>query len=247
MFLLVTDADNTLWDTNSVYAEAQIMLLEQIEKVLNKVTDSPDRLGFVRAIDQQLAILHGHTLEYPPDLLAIGIAEALNEITPEDAARRAVAGIDRRTDIPTKRLAQSFLNHIRRRIPNLRTGVFDALPRIYNMGAIIVIATEGKVQRCRNLLAHHELAPYIARVVEGKKSPDMFAKIASIYEYPTIKFVVGDQLDRDIVPGKSAGYYTIYFSGGFKPSWERYAYIKPDYTISSFSEVCTIITRLGAA
>ena len=246
MILLVTDADNTLWDTNSVYAEEQLILLDRIENALNRTVDHSDRLGFVRAIDQQLAILHGHKLEYPLELLVLGIAEALAGAPPVAAARRAVAGSTRRTGIPIKTLAQSFLNHIRRRIPNLREGVFDALSQIHKMNVVTVVATEGKIRRCRKLIAYYELTQYVTRVVEGEKTPNMFAEIAAIYEYPPNKFVVGDQLDRDISPGKTAGYRTIYFPGEFKPLWERRSSAQPDFTVSSFSEVSSIIARIGA-
>ena len=113
MVLLVTDADNTLWDTNAVYAEGQLILLERTEEALQQTTGIVDRLGFVRAIDQQLAVLHGHDLRYPSELLALGIANAIAGATPEEAARRAFEGSSSLVSIPAKALGQSFLSMFR--------------------------------------------------------------------------------------------------------------------------------------
>jgi len=55
--VLVTDADNTLWDTNAMYADAQISLYKRISQKL-KLSTSKESLSFVREIDQAIAQKH---------------------------------------------------------------------------------------------------------------------------------------------------------------------------------------------
>ncbi len=246
MVLLVTDADNTLWDTNAVFAKGQLQLLERIEQILRQTANVTDRLGFVRSIDQQLAILHGSELRYPPELLVLGIVEALAGVSPEEAATRVFKGTVHHADIRPEHLARSFLDYLQTHIPSLRTGVSEAIPALHKRGVLIVVATEGKADRCHEILTHYSLASYVIEVVEGRKTATLFADIATRHGNPAWRFVVGDQLDRDIVPGSAAGYRTIYFPGNFTPKWEQNDTTKPDFTVSSFAEVCHIISESGA-
>lgn len=58
--------------------------------------------------------------------------------------------------------------------------------------------------------------------------------------------MIGDQLDRDIVPAKEAGLTTIYFPGGFQPKWQSTEYEDfVDYWISAFDEAVTIIKNIA--
>ena len=55
-------------------------------------------------------------------------------------------------------------------------------------------------------------------------------------------YMIGDQIDRDILPAKQAGLKTIYFPGGFKPRWhDEEASPPPDFVISDFREAVQII------
>ena len=45
------DADNTLWDTDQVFADAQLGLLSAVETATGVACQVSDRLGYVRAID----------------------------------------------------------------------------------------------------------------------------------------------------------------------------------------------------
>ena len=73
------DADNTLWDTDGVFADAQLALLNELEDRLGVQFPEPDRLAFVRAIDQGLAERHHEGLRYPPRFLIKALALALTE------------------------------------------------------------------------------------------------------------------------------------------------------------------------
>jgi putative hydrolase of the HAD superfamily len=71
------DADNTLWDTNRVYADAQLALLADVEIATGFRAPEIDKLDWLRAIDQLLAEKHHAGLRYPPRLLAKAVALAL--------------------------------------------------------------------------------------------------------------------------------------------------------------------------
>src|SRR5437016_187694 len=83
---LVTDADNTLWDTDGVYAEAQLWLVRIVEGELKANTSRQDRLKFIREIDQSIAQRHHAGLRYPSVLLV----SALRRVMAGTALNRAV-------------------------------------------------------------------------------------------------------------------------------------------------------------
>jgi|SRR5581483_8465615 len=90
--VLFLDADNTLWDTDGVYEEAQLVLLRRLEEHLNVRLHDLDRLGFVRSIDQALALRHHKGLRYPPRFLVKALALALTGTKTMDAVRLAWSG-----------------------------------------------------------------------------------------------------------------------------------------------------------
>lgn len=247
MVLMVTDADNTLWDTNAIFATAQLALLAQIEMRLQRTATAANRLSFVRAIDQRLAILHEDELGYPPEMLVLGIIEAIEGVSPNQAAQKVFAGSVSNRMLPTEEMAYHFLDQVRRLVPELRTGVMEGIPQLHQKNVVLVVATEGNADRCRSLLDYYKLSSYVTEVFEGKKMSSFFSDIASVYGKPTIRLAVGDQLDRDIAPAQTAGFRTIYFPGEFKPEWEGLVSVCPDYTVSSFSEVCSVVDlyRMG--
>jgi len=81
------DADNTLWDTDGVFADAQLALLKELEDHLGVQFPEPDRLAFVRAIDQGLAERHHEGLRYPPRFLINWIGQ--DECHPIGVVRRS--------------------------------------------------------------------------------------------------------------------------------------------------------------
>src|SRR5215469_3043537 len=88
---IYTDADNTLWDTDAVFREAQLGLLNEVEKLSDRSTSSTDRLGFLRQYDQAIAVRHHARLKYPPALLMSALRAGLFGASPEEAAARVVA------------------------------------------------------------------------------------------------------------------------------------------------------------
>ena len=87
------DADNTLWDTDTVFADAQLGLLGQVERASGRKAAVEDRLALIRSVDQALAERHHAGLRYPPHLLARGIELVLEHgYAADDAARLAWRG-----------------------------------------------------------------------------------------------------------------------------------------------------------
>src|SRR5271166_6606545 len=87
--VVFVDADNTLWDTDGVYATAQLNLLAAVETVTWSRSSAGDRLAQVREVDQALAERHHRGLRYPTRLLAIAVARVLAGEDMEAAAKAA--------------------------------------------------------------------------------------------------------------------------------------------------------------
>jgi putative hydrolase of the HAD superfamily len=239
------DADNTLWDTDAVFARAQLALLASIEQATDSGSIPRERLPFIREIDQQLAERHHQGLRYPPRLLARAAAFALMGFSAARAAKAAWLGEIKRPidDTLEVKLEQAFLAEISRP-PELRPGVIEGLGRLLESRCVVLIVTESaraKVAATAELLG---LTGHFNRIIEGKKRPELYERIVRLAHMPTQGFMVGDQLDRDIAPAKTAGLTTIYFPSGFKPRWmPDEADVRPDFKIVSFAEVPQIVAR----
>jgi putative hydrolase of the HAD superfamily len=245
--LLVTDADNTLWDSDAVYANAQLALLGRVEKALGISAEGNDRLGFIRAVDQQLALTHHQHLRYPPRLLVIALTLTLSGVRPEEAAKRTVRSAAKvLSDIDPDEAARWFIEHIRTGVPELRRGVRQGLSKLHSNGIPVIVATEGQEDKCKKLIEHHELTEAITKIVSAPKTVELFQRLARLMgRQEEVCFMVGDQLDRDIALAKHAKFHTIYFPGGFKPTWTPTENgVAPEYRITTFAEIPAILAQL---
>lgn len=241
------DADNTLWDTDSVFADAQRNMLKRVEDATGAAANGDDRLAYVRAVDQAIAVRHHARLRYPPKLLVRGLEAALAG-HPADRAARAAWRSPAASRLPKDRvdeIEQAFfvdLGHD----PELRPGVREGLEALRAADCVVLIVTEGpraKVEETTKSLALHNL---ITRIIEGPKRPELYQRVLRLMGAPKRAFMVGDQLDRDIAPAKAAGLETIYFPGGFQPRWAPdEAHVRPDHVIGTFAEVPDIVLARG--
>jgi putative hydrolase of the HAD superfamily len=236
---LFTDADNTLWNTDAVFAAAQLDMLHEIERITgrNAPADEDRGLAFLRNLDQRIAAAHPDYLRYPPGLLAYGLALVLEGKEVEEAVARVTdPGIGLESGFEAAQAR--FLDSIRR-LPPLREGVREGLIAISKADISITVVTEERVERCRQFLAGHRLESMITDVVSVRKTTEAYFDLrrnAATGRY----FMVGDQMDRDILTASAAGYSTFYFPGGFAPYWaseldtsktkriDRYDAIVPD-------------------
>jgi len=246
---LISDADNTLWDTDRIYAETQLWLLSQVEEAIGKRCAEDQRLDFVRRIDQGLAQKHHRGLRYPVVLLANALEAALRGEAVPIAIRTAMGNqVAGQQPLPAKKLGDEFEARIKFH-PPLRNGVDSGLERLHHQGVRVVVATEGSADTCKQRLTHWGLERFVTHVISAPKTVELFLRIANLVHLPTHDcFAVGDQLDRDIAPARTAGCRTIYFPGGFNPVWApKVDQIQPDHVISSFDEVSKIIGQARQA
>jgi putative hydrolase of the HAD superfamily len=238
------DADNTLWDTDSVFADAQRKLLERVEIATGTATGADDRLAYVRGVDQAIAERHHARLRYPPKLLVRGLEAALAGLTLERAARvawRSSTTLTRLSDDTVDEIEQAFIADLRR-TPEVRLGVRKGLEALRAANCLVLVVTEetrAKVERTAKRL---ELDRLVDRIIEGPKRPELYRRVLRLAGAPKRAFMIGDQLDRDIAPAKAAGLETIYFPGGFRPRWTPdEKLVEPDHQIVSFGEVPSIV------
>lgn len=233
--VLLTDADNTLWDTNGVFETAQLNLLDEIERHTRPLETGIDRLAFLRTFDQLLAVSHPDGLRYPIGLLISAISGAL---VPAGGSQLSAQDVGR--------ISQDYYIHLKRR-PRLRWGVRKTLESLAKAGTPIWVVSEGAENRVKASLEEHELSQFIDRVVSGKKTPELFQSLAETIPRHKTVLVVGDQLDRDILPAKAAGLRTVYFPGGFEPAWTEHAQkAEADFTISNYGQLLGLF-RQGLA
>jgi putative hydrolase of the HAD superfamily len=233
-FWLVTDADNTLWDTNRVFADAQLEMLAATERAANSSVDQPDRLAFVRKLDQHLAQSDHRGLKYPPAFLVKAIWSAL----PSDKAAADDASLE---DI-VHRYLEMLGAH-----PQLRPGVLETLTQLKTAGVTICVLSEGKRERVLKSIADHGLDAYVTQIVTGEKTADMFRRIKRLGGPGASLVCVGDQLDRDVAFAKEAGLFAVFFPGGFTPGWIKESRLpQPDLTIDDFRQLIPLFGQTAA-
>ena len=215
---LFTDADNTLWDTDTVFAAAQLDLLRQIEQLIGR--DAPHNedqgLTFLRDVDQKIATAHPDHLRYPPALLAQGLAMVLEGRDIEEAVTQ-VTGPRAGSSHVFEAAQTRFLEAIKK-LPPLRKGVREGLVAAHEGEMPVTIVTEESAERCRKFVVGHRLEDLIAGVVSARKTAAVYRDLKRNVGAARC-FMVGDQIDRDIVAAAAAGFSTFYFPGGFVPFW----------------------------
>lgn len=230
---LVSDADNTLWNTDKVFAGAQLLVLEKVEKITGRTADRKNRLAFVRQFDQEIAQRHEAGLRYPPILLIDAITTALTS--------SSIASHH------TNDIIEAYFAALAQK-PKLRPGVRTTLRSLQDSDVTIVVASEGKEERLRGNLDSHNLTGLVSDLVVGKKNRDFFDVLYQRGGTAYPKVCVGDQLDRDIAPAKEAGFTTLYFPGGFRPSWEfELGTPDADRIIHSYADVSDAFVLRNAA
>jgi putative hydrolase of the HAD superfamily len=246
--LVFVDADNTLWDTNAVYASAQLELLKAIEARLGIESEADDRLGFVREFDQGLAERHHLGLRYPTKFLIRALALGLEGNTPSDSVRRAWSQTHATTAISEEDAARIEGDFARAldSLPTLRKGVHEGLVGLQRNRFRVIVLTESSTSRVLSIADALRIRDLFERVLEIRKQVATLKRMRAALGHPRLNVIVGDQLDRDIEPAMEAGFKTVYFPGGFRPQWEREVEaVKPDFTISSFAQVPGIVRDLS--
>lgn len=236
--IILTDADNTLWDTDSVFANAQIGLLEVVEKTTKKECREGDRLAFVRGYDQALAAIHHAHLKYPPMLLVRALALALDGTDPNTAADAVLRGKGPASILDQTAVDDAVQHYLAMLsdIPSLLPTVVEGLRKLRAACIPVYILTEGKVEKQNIILMHHSLKSYVTGVFEVAKNQAQFARLQQRFT-PNKVIVIGDQPDRDIVPAKNAGCTAVLVPSRFRPHWhDKEQWNNADYIALTFQE-----------
>ncbi len=244
---LFTDADNTLWDTDSVFVAAQLDMLRQIERLIGR--DAPhdeDRgLAFLRYVDQKIATAHPDHLRYPPALLAQGLAMVLEGRDVEEAVAQ-VTGPEVGSAHAFEPAQTRFLETIQK-LPPLRKGVREGLVAASEAEISVTIVTEENAERCRKFVAGHRLDHLIGGLVSVRKTARAYLDLKRTVGTARC-FMVGDQIDRDIAAAAAAGFTTFYFPGGFVPVWNAGSDIGKARRIDRYDTVISeILAETGRA
>ena len=219
--VILADADNTLWDTDAVFAGAQLGLLSVVEGLTATGCLDDDRLGFIRRYDQALAAIHYAHLKYPPALLVraleLGLAGTDAAMAANMVCRGAHASALEQTAID---LAVNEYLGLLGSVPALLPTVLEGLVLLRDVGIRPYILTEGKMEKQKKVLLHHALTDLVAGMFELTKDKAQFDRLRVRFS-PAEVITIGDQIDRDIVPAKAAGCATILVPGRFRPYWHN--------------------------
>ncbi|WP_160321402.1 HAD family hydrolase [Roseovarius atlanticus] len=246
--IVFLDADNTLWDTDRVFADAQLGLLSAVEEACDKTLERTDRLAFVRSIDQELASRHHLGLRYPPRLLIAALAMMLDGMSAKESARKAwagnVGGVPALAETENANIQQRYFADLTS-TPALLPGVANGLSELKKCGATTIVLTEGKKERVVQTAKALGIVRFIDKYVEAKKDRRFFDRMLRFAGSPRLAIMIGDQLTKDILPAARAGLKTIYIPGRFVPSWEeKERKVESDFRLTSFSDVPNAVRRL---
>jgi putative hydrolase of the HAD superfamily len=230
-FVLIFDADNTLWDTNAVFHAAQIAMLEAFGNA-GILTNPRHRVEELRAIDRALVQrLDCH--EYDFRLLATTAAYhyryALNLATAvECAVEHSEDGMHASIRLVIQSACKAYMKALGQ-IPPLLPEVHETLTtlcacRTIQASIATVIFSEGNHARLEQIIAAYNIRGqgYFDEIVIGPKTAHTFkqAEATGLKYLPAtsdgdvVTVVIGDSLERDIRHAKAAGFTTIYIPGG---------------------------------
>lgn len=217
--ILLVDADNTLWDTDAVFAEAQVSMLADVAAALSVPMPQAQPLMFVRRFDQAIARADHRGLRYPPAMLVRALAAGLTGELPGDAAEAVVFGTREPIlgDAMVKAIVGAY-SALLDQLPPLLPGVSAGMVRLARHAIAPWVVTEGSAQRARTRVAAHNLVGLFAGVLEMTKHEAQFRRLVHRFS-PHRVVIIGDQFDRDVDPAARAGCFTILVPSRFRPEW----------------------------
>ncbi|ETX06121.1 HAD family hydrolase [Candidatus Entotheonella palauensis] len=262
-FILVFDADNTLWDTNSVFHEAHVAMLEVFEAA-QLLSDARRQVDRVRDIDRAL-IRHFGRFEYGFKNLATAVAyHYRHQADPSDAAAYVLERGEQALDTPMRTaVEQAYRTHTHAltQIPPLFPGVADLLGhlRTYrdaNPHLATAIFSEGHPERlARTIDAYNiERHGYFNEIVIELKTAQAFERVRDIGRQcldvadgdDVVTIMIGDSMQRDVRLANEAGFTTVYIPGSFEGRQVPQTELEqPDFEIERIAELPSILASLG--
>jgi FMN phosphatase YigB (HAD superfamily) len=249
MGLIIFDGDDTLWDTSSIFYNAQLGALENINKLVGEF-DPVEEFNTLRKFDDLLIQVNDKP-EYDFTMLFLSLIKYYREKKePESIISDSVKIMKnkrRHSDlIKAININKKFIVDLNKK-PSLYQNSISTLKKSREKGHIIILISEGNPSRIRKILDHYKLEDLFDHIHMFRKNPESYIEIVSRYisKY-SLKdneiFVVGDLLDRDVYYGNMIPATTFYKPGGYKPNQKPKNNLeKPDYKIKDISEILSII------
>jgi len=266
--ILVIDGDNTLWDSNKVFENAQRWLLRSLRRARPR---DPTTLSFeqLRKVDE-LLIRESGCQEYDFQLLVLALMFLQKGMTETGAVSFALPKLREHPSSVDVKLATKITQAFRLRlqeIPPLLPSVSRSLKELlqlktcYKGRLALILLSEGDEGRIRPTLECHfgksEVFD-VLKIVE-RKSVDTLRAVqiqgskvleseAGCSRIQSQLMVVGDSIESDIVPGNLVGAITIYIPGGYR-GVEVFTSDKkrPQRVLTSFRQLPELVESILAA
>jgi putative hydrolase of the HAD superfamily len=261
--VIVFDADNTIWDTNSVFKNAQISLLKKLEQ--NSIIIDPQLyLAPLQEIDLGLVKEEG-AFEYDFKLLVAAITFFCSENLSIQAAINRAISYNPEEENPTAisiiDAAYQAYQKALKKLPKLYPDTIEVLSKIHdlkeNNRIYIILLTEGDPKRLEKIISAYKFHQhgFLDEIIIEKKSLEAFENAKQIglqhlsnrdIDQKPLLFAIGDSLRRDIKYGNQAGFITVYkpspFMGLEEPHDQQE---KPKYTIYKLGELLPLLEIFG--
>ena len=263
---LVFDADNTLWDTDSVFRSAQIALLGVLSE--KGLLEEPEaELAALREVDQALSEQVGR-FEYDFRHLVRALIPLYRERQSVEDAVAGALSTEADLDEDDAALVEQAVMAFGKRMgatPALYPGTVETLSLVRSrlgraMPCAMAVFSEGDPKRLRRILKAHgrKFEGLFDDLIIAPKSVESFreAKRAVLRhlagsadgeprEQEAVVVMVGDTLRRDVKFGNQAGFTTVYkpspYKGREQPQGDDE---EPDFTIGAWDEFPAVVDRL---
>jgi len=253
--IIIFDGDNTLWDANAVFTEAQLAILEELRNYGLDI-DPKKEFSNLRLFDNML-IKKYQKYEYNFRVLPFALYLYYKNKSSEKKAIQMAYDIfeegrkEDGLDVADK-CYESFKNKLTQ-TPSLFPNVIKTLKYLKDLNCFFILSSEGKKERVMKIIKHYNLEQFFNYISTEKKSIQTFQKLISkgsemlTYSMTCSRkvIVVGDMLEREILFGNIIGAITIYKPGGYKPNQKPKNKMEiPDYEIKEISEINDLIKNI---
>ncbi|KYK38624.1 MAG: HAD family hydrolase [Theionarchaea archaeon] len=248
--LVIFDLDNTLVDRNAVFENAQREIIERTKGC--KATERDMRV--LREMDSILIEKKKSHL-YPFEILALSLWFYYHKnITMEESILKSLSAFEDKSRkskeieeaIVRAEETASIFNDIINGPAKPFEGVKEVLETMKKRGYKMILLSESSELMQRKTLEVHNLKHYFDDIILcAQKNKKCFLDIKKQWggdDSGTVRFfVVGDGIERDIVPGNEAGAVTVWKPGNFNPGVRGPGVKQPDYSVEDIRDLLTIL------
>jgi putative hydrolase of the HAD superfamily len=262
--VIIFDADNTLWDTDSIFRSAQKVVLSNLRNA-GLILDPETQFELLRSLDRELIGRLGRA-EYDFNLLCVALVNYYSHsLSISEAALSATSDCPEIRNPNMKALVKELhvaFEDALQAIPPLypdTMGVLASIERLKTVGypMATVLCSEGDTNRLERILAAYDIRRrrFFDEIIIAQKSLETWirAKDAGTRHLPLagefaspLVFVVGDSLQRDIKPANQLGFISVYkpskYLGQEKPQQPDE---QPRHTIDFLSTFLLVLREHG--